>query len=313
MSINRIFSIQETIIFDNFGIDLIESLKIAKKIEQALQQLNLKVPDEVKYIEEIDIWDDNYFLVYKGVTDSGQKVKIGKVLRKLFPDKTDKEIERIYYKLIETMKKNEYVNKIKNYDFKYYNGHQIYEQYKSFSGTSLATCVNKYLHLFNEEMLKFYIINPDISLLIITYKDDSEKVARALVWRNTSLRVPYIDRIYTIFEKNDYKAMKNMYNVIVAYANEKGYAYRALEGDRNVEGSDSSATDCKVYLNSKEVTKPIFYKVPKEIWSQLKYMPFMDTFCYGTDNGLLSNSYNAIKWKHYLKDEQGFIELNKSY
>lgn len=201
---------------------------------------------------------------------SRSKIKIGKLINKLFPSKySASEVE-------------EFVNSFKavvdnsGEKFELVSGEDIanwywYENYKQSGGTLGSSCMAQKRGLF-----EIYVNNPEVCQLLILTEDD-KLIGRALVWKFTSLKKYggdvnceyFMDRQYTI-KDSDVIKFKN-------YAKEKGWAYKANNNHHSLE---------PVIYDGEEFNATIKVQVKK---GYSKY-PYMDTLRrYHPESGILDN------------------------
>ncbi|RPI84164.1 MAG: hypothetical protein EHM34_04130, partial [Nitrosopumilales archaeon] len=109
-----------------------------------------------------------------------QKAKIGKILKKLYPNHLDTDIEKTVSDLKVALIKTDYT-------FKFLAGQDLLAAYNrecyagdATSGTSLGGSCMKHPHANN--YMKLYAENPDAVRLLTSWVDD-KLVARALFWK----------------------------------------------------------------------------------------------------------------------------------
>lgn len=109
------------------------------------------------------------------------KVKMGKVIKKIIPEIPDKELE----KLVNTLKAETsgfQITLVKGDDIKkYYNSESIDPKYSSY-GTLSKSCMMDKIS-YNPNILDIYKKNPDTCQLAVMLNNEGKLVARALVWK----------------------------------------------------------------------------------------------------------------------------------
>jgi len=159
----------------------------------------------------------SYIKNYKGVWNFGRdEMKIGKFIKKMFPDLTDKAVEIFVnkYKALYRMRMSPKLEIVKGEEItKYYNQANYLHapSNKEGLGTLGKSCMRHgydYFHLYTK--------NPEVcSLLILkSPENDSKIIARALIWKLESGEY-YMDRIYTHFDSDVY--------IFRNYAKERGW------------------------------------------------------------------------------------------
>ncbi len=231
---------------------------------------------------------------------SRSKIKIGKLINKLFPGKySASEIEGFV---------NSFKSIVENTaeKFKLVSGDDInywywYENYKVTSGTLGSSCMARKKDLFG-----VYVNNPEVCQMLVLTEED-KLIGRALIWKFTSLKKYgdasvdceyFMDRQYTI-KDSDVIKFRN-------YAKEKGWAYKANNNHHSLE---------PVIYNGDEFNANITVQLKKEPGrkSDFKYSkyPYMDTLRrYNIESGILDNIVEREDDTILLEDTGGGYSNN---
>ena len=186
--------------------DLSEALKIAKEIEQVLKRRRLKIPKDVKGLKSVNLSKNDKLLSIEKDNRKKEEIKIGKVIRTLYPDISDKDLKNIVMDLksidTDTEEENPYEFKAYKDVTKWYGG-----KIPKDMGCMKGKC----------ELTEFYDNEKDIEVLIL-FKD-GRPLGRALLWKKVK-GIPsyYIDRPYPSIDEG----IKALYR---KYAAENGYKF----------------------------------------------------------------------------------------
>ena len=231
-------------------------------------------------IYQNEIIGSTYLSIYTGNKNA---IKIGKFIKKVLPTTTDAQIE-------------EFVNELKAVQddlkerIELVSGDEIAKWYKSencYPGGSLGSSC-----MVDRNYFELYTQNPEtVNLLIM--KSGDKIVARALVWKiNTSDPqigfTYYMDRVYSVRD--------HQVKVMMSFAEEKGWAYRAPGGvyQRLVIYQGKENDGVKMSVQVKKIKYEKF--------------PYMDTFSrYDYVTGLLWNDSerNSKTRGHILQSTHG--------
>jgi len=189
-------------------------------------------------------------------TQSRNPIKIGKLIRKIFPGKySDVDIEKFVNEFKSSSEKDaEKFILVEGEDIdKYY----WYESYREEKGDLGRSCMSRKKNLFD-----IYVKNPDVCKLLVLLEND-KVIGRSLIWKifsnNKSNDIEYfMDRQYTIEQSDVVKFQK--------YASNKGWAYKTYNNHYSFS---------KITFNGEEFYCDIIVKVDPEDY---EYYPYMDTF-----------------------------------
>lgn len=197
-------------------------------------------------------------------------IKIGRLIRKLFANKfNDSEIESFV---------NQYksIMESKSTRFEIWEGQKILEGYISknynYEGPSSNALMNSCM---NDEvdLIDFYLQVP-VKLLVLL-DTSNHIVGRSLIWK-TNLG-DFMDRTYTIHDKDYYK--------FINYAHDNKIIYKSI---------NRSGAHVDYIKHGKEFWENMFVSLNFDIntynlSTDIKGVPYMDTFIYGQDK-ILSNT-----------------------
>ena len=126
------------------------------------------------------------------------------------------------------------------------------------------------------EFLDIYTENPNnIQLLILT---EGEKIkGRALVWKLDTPDRIFMDRVYTIHDSD--------VNLFIDYAKKNNWLYKLRQNNEIHNISENVQLSCSLYSDDKDLS-----------FLEAMQYPYMDTMCYLSDSGYLSN--NALDAKN---------------
>jgi len=224
----------------------------------------------VKYTDKVDII--SYLNLNKSeklknaeywTSKQRQEIKIGRFLKKIFPNKNQSSIEKMV---------NEYKSKYKIYfgiyDMELVDGEDIRKFYykKNYDGSGgrlHSSCMRQ-----KDDQYRFdiYVENPDVCKMLImkSPNDDKKIIGRALVWKLKDGRT-YMDRVYY--------ANDDEFNVFLNYAKEKKWITYDSDG-----------------YNSKMIVKLTTDKT----YGPCTKNPYMDTFSKYDEN---ENELHTKKYK----------------
>jgi hypothetical protein len=98
---------------------------------------------------------------------------------------------------------------------------------------------------------------------------DENAVGRALLWNKVKgIAKPYLDRTYPSHDVNANTIFKE-------YAKQNGWVYRS---------------SVEITKKGNSANADISYQIPENVWPSIKKMPYVDTFTYGNNEGLISNT-----------------------
>lgn len=245
---------EDTISFTNVG----RIFKYYKTIEPNLntQRFNDYINAEIKIYKCIP-----YIKNYKGAWNIGRyEMKIGKFVKRMLPNLSDKSIEIFVnkYKALYKLKQNPRLEIVKGISIKkwYNQDNYLYtRQDKEGLGTLGKSCMR-----YGYDFFDLYTENEDVcSLLILKSEDETKIIGRALIWKLEDNNY-YMDRIYTHFDSDTY--------IFFNYAKERGWL---------------------TYTELYNTTNKLNISLQK---SEFKKYPYMDTFCYlDIDNKYLYSYY----------------------
>ncbi len=189
-----------------------QAIQVTNVIKNALQQENLQLPQDSQLYSKIEVGDVLNLFKITNTDGSIQQIKMGKILRSLFPNITQATIQNVvsYIKFYYMMEHNQDIQK-------YFSIEDDVSQWYSKvhkSNESTKSCMTGRTNL-----LKFYDVQDNIKLLV-RYNENRNPVGRALIWYNVqgADNNTYIDRPYppsdgvnTLFYKQ--------------YAKQKGYSF----------------------------------------------------------------------------------------
>ena len=202
----------------NIDYSFIDIDDVEKGLVSFIKQTNV---DKARSDSEIDLSSE----LWGG--KSRNSIKIGKLVRRLFPVIKDTEIE----KFVNIFKSKSNTGA----DIKLVSGDEIRHWYDAKNnlyqrGSLGSSCMNNGENK-NKNIFDIYVNNPDVcKLLIMTI--NGKLIARALVWKLNTIKgetnrdeilnekpVYFMDRVYSI---NDYDEIK-----LKKYADSKGWVYRS--------------------------------------------------------------------------------------
>jgi len=257
----------------------------SKEIDRIFKRMKFTPSEEYIDITNIDIVKDNMELLsYLPAKKSGDKatenkgrqsMKVGRVLKKLSPKLTDKELENLVtsywaaYKII-ILGEGKNLDVVTGEDIRYWYSNV---HYGGNGGELWSSCMSTpncsvYFNIYCE--------NPDkIGLCIYTNEDD-KLMARALVWKLDNGRV-YMDRIYSTnyadkkilldyAEKNNMLTHENRMNIkeklLVQMPKEYGKKHRPPHGNPYMDTFKwILIKDDSYFLTNKTNDKDIFTTV----------------------------------------------------
>jgi phage antirepressor YoqD-like protein len=165
-----------------------------------------------------DIYD--YVNGYNGVWNSKSRVeiKIGKFIKKVNPEFTDKEIEDFVnkFKALHKTRKKPKMKLISGDDIKYWYDQDNYTHTPENRKENGLGSLGKSCMRYGYQFFDLYAKNPQVCKLLILHPYDSEDtiLGRALIWKLTDGRF-YMDRIYTHFDSD--------VHIFRTYAQKKGW------------------------------------------------------------------------------------------
>jgi len=226
--------------------------------------------------------------------DGNVLTRTGRVFKKLFPQATPSEIEKLT---------NEYKSKFEKKSWKFLEGEEIKKGYQSKSysfsvsqsNPLMNSCMNDQL-----DLIDYYQYLP-VRLLVLE-NEEGHILGRALIWK---IKEGYLmDRVYYTHDKE--------YYLFTNYAKNEGWWWKI----QNVSGADID------YTNGRE-TKWFPITIPAPIDSyQHDYVdsyqhdyddncyygfPYMDTFWFGYNN-TISNQAPSVGGYLKLTDTDGYPE-----
>jgi len=290
-------------------------IKFSKKLTDILSQINHRIASSILSLEDesgpitlIDISDENDKLTITNslkaieflskqynkseITNRDfylntnmdiwnmyrNKIKIGKLIKKLFGDEfpdsgkkgTDIESFVNKYKSLYGIMFND-SDKL----FEIVDGKDIikwYNQENYYSGIDDSPLHNSCMAEDCDNYLKFYAKNSDKVKMLIQYKDDKKNkiIGRSLLWHLSKPKRIFMDRIYYI--------MDHQIETFINYATKNGWLYKKEQSHYDSTIIDSKTN--KIYDGSVYITdiKPN------------RHYPYLDTlFYYYQDNHILSN------------------------
>mgnify|MGYP001567964925 CR=1 FL=1 len=239
---------------------------------------------ESKY-DIVDINDNSNLISFKSVgKERFSDIKAGKIIQKLCDEyeikASPREVEDFVNKYKAEIKLNtgkDDFKSIKGIDIKkYYNENNYYREI----GTLGNSCMRY------DKCAKFFDIytdNSDKVSLLVLFKDNMV-AGRSLIWLLDNGEY-FMDRIYCN-EDSDIEVFKS-------YAILNKYFYK----DTQSSNINVMITNSKRNLELKDMKVTL-------INFEYKYYPYMDTFLYMTEGGLLHMD-NTIKSKYLLRDDEG--------
>jgi len=240
------------------------ALNISGKLLDVLKKYNLEIPSNHPKYKEMDVENGMIKVKYDNVTKIGtfekkEDIKVGKVIKELFPQIKDKELANIVGDLTAS-------KKIKGKTFKEFPAGNIANWYRKLENESdVSSCMSGGCSV---ELVKFYDKLKDVSILIM-FNEEDKPIGRALVWRNVKgISSPYLDRTYPSRDES----LNAIFN---EYARSQNWVYR---------------TSLNISDKSNSVNKDISYQIPEDVWETMTKVPYIDTFSYGNDDGLISNT-----------------------
>lgn len=263
-------------------------------IKNIYEETANNIADELLKIESYE--QERYPITFINITDSGDTVsyllsskylefkddekdevwnkkrstiKIGRFIKKVFEDEFDnleiEEFGKLYKAEITSDKTFEKFSLVKGEDIrKWYDE----SRYDSDEGGSLRHSCMRYNSC--QKFLDIYTESKNVSMLIWT-NDDDKLLGRAIVWKlNNHNNVTFMDRIYTSVQSDE--------SVFKKYARKMGWAYKQKQ---------SYCDRYSVIYNGKELDWDNMEVEVKNI--SYEYYPYMDTFSYYDEDGILYN------------------------
>jgi len=231
-------------------------------------------PDMISYLslnKAQRLKDDRKWRSYY-TTNQRQEVKIGKFLKKVFPDSTESQIEKMVndYKF-------SYKHHFKFFDFEIVKGEDIrkyylYTNYDDNGGRLHSSCMKQEN---DQHRFDIYVENPDVcSMLILKSPTNDKKITgRALIWKLTNGNT-YMDRIYCAND-DEMQLFKN-------YAKERDWKIFDVHG----------------YTSSYHVQLQ-----NDKNYGRDRNNPYMDTFkCYIKEDNILYSDYYRGNYDHFYDD-----------
>lgn len=267
-------------------------IHILQKVNHPLSDKILSMVDDKGQINTDEDMRDTSLIMVGDTPDSvifqrqgrplnlNDKIKIGRLVKKIDKDSTSHEIESFInaYKAV-------YIGK--TVQPKVIKGEELR---KSFLAENLLAETND----FSENCMRFdycqpyldiYVKNKDRVSAVVLKDDDNKILARALLWATDQNEI-VMDRIYAV-EPSWKNLLKN-------WANEKGYYYRAKD--------DSKPMNATLFMyNGNMITEK--FSISLENYDLQNY-PFLDTFCYMDNEGTLYN---------YIPEKTSYKELRSAY
>lgn len=226
--------------------------------------------DKISYLDKRyeDITEDPY-------RDKRRKtIRVGRFLKRLFPNHSEQRIESMVNKYKALWKKN-----YADLEFKLVQGEDIRKYYNednyvNIKGGNLSKSCMRYREL--SKLFDIYVENPDVcKLLILRYKGEEKIIGRSLVWKlyKPSGKI-YMDRVYTAYDSDA--------NLFYSYAHDHGWLSR--HKDSHVEMIVKLQTD-KDYGTDRN-------------------NPYMDTFARYNPRGnfLGSRSNKHINYRYFFNN-----------
>ena len=262
-----------------------EATEIADDIIDAIKTVTGEEPEEIDLYgdEKIELGDEiDKFKV------GGKYIRMGKILKRLVPGLTDKQMEKILIIL------KGLINAEKNTDY------LVFEEWNDVSNAYDLNHFGSCMH-GESDCLSFYDYESNItSLLLFDERKDEEhndvsNIGRALVWRNvkdvkTGETVTYMDRVYP---PDNTVIIGHFHN----YAKKNGWLYR--------KNQDIWLLDADDIISNGHDLLYVTYTVFDDYDGQIK-MPFVDTFRYlDSSNGEMSNSPRVVGYTYKLEDDDG--------
>lgn len=243
-------------IYNNF---LIEEVELDNTLEKLLKDKPNPKDDKITKVEVNPETDDS-LIVYR----SGKKqppVKMGRVLRSLYSDKSDAEIAKLGEQLKALLGSH------KGYTWELSD--KIVKTYMDDDCPGSCMTGDETQHL-----IAFYETQND-KIKILLLKKNNKLVGRALIWHDVQGAKNNIlmDRVYPF---NDDNIVKKFHD----YAIKQDWSYR----DNIKEPSEKG---CAHIGNSN--TKKISYQCINIDHVRKIKIPYLDTFRYGTSDGLFTN------------------------
>jgi hypothetical protein len=248
--------------------------------DKVIKRLNAEDYEQLKGLIRIQVWGESP--IYN---EGNVLTRTGRVFKKLLPNATSKEIEDLT---------NEYKSKFSKRNWKFLEGYEIKDGYKSGSyfhdgprsNSLMNSCMNDELSL-----VSYYEYLP-VRLLVLE-NEEGHILGRALVWKIDGGYL--MDRVYTIYDKD--------YYLFTNYAKNEGWWWKS---------ENKSSSDIP-YTNGKE-TKwfPITINAPieeyKDEYDSYHGFPYMDTFWFGYPDNKISNQPPPDGGYLKLTDVEGFPE-----
>jgi hypothetical protein len=244
--------------------DIVEKLKsgdlmvylASDRLKDIFKRIHFKPTEYVFDISHFDIDDETPdMLTYypagkiKGIISSlfnpkqRQKMKVGRLLKKLNPELKESEIEQLIasYKAIYKIVKGDYTDKLR-----VVVGEEIryWYHWKNYSMVNKDSDLNNSCMRYEkcQKKMGLYVENPDKIALAILLDHENKLLARALIWKLDSGKV-YMDRIYAI-GLPEKKILEN-------YAKEKGMVSYGYKGEKKVSfNKDYGASSKNPYMDS---------------------------------------------------------------
>jgi hypothetical protein len=151
---------------------------------------------------------------------------------------------------------------------KYYSANKYSEPS---SGTLWNSCMS---YDRCQSFLDIYVENPNVQLLILKNEEDKIR-GRALVWKLDDPDRTFMDRVYTINDSD--------INLFIDYAKRKNWLYKDKQSSDILRISEGPKVSCSLYKGEEDMS-----------FLEAMQYPYMDTLCYLSDSGYLSNSSLSV-------------------
>lgn len=151
-----------------------------------------------------------------------------------------------------------------------------------------------------QSFLDIYVANPDKVQLLVLFSDNDKVMARALVWKLDQDSRGFLgrlsDKIHKVkkpdkyFMDRIYTTQDNQVNLFINYAKQNGWLYKIYQSSSRSDISEKTTLKCTVDNHD------------------FRRYPYMDTFHYMTDFGLLTTSEDLAensKYYYYMKSVDG--------
>jgi hypothetical protein len=243
------------------------ALTLSGKLLDILNKHDLNIPLNHPKYKEMDLVDGIIEVKYENVTKIGtfqrkENIKAGKVVKELFPEIDDIKLQKVLDDL--TGEK-----KIQGKTFKVFPSGTIGQWYRKLEEKGTSSCMSGSCYT---NLISFYDkLGSDISIVIMYNGEakDENAVGRALLWNKVKgIAKPYLDRTYPSHDVNANTIFKE-------YAKQNGWVYRS---------------SVEITKKGNSANADISYQIPENVWPSIEKMPYMDTFTYGNNEGLISNT-----------------------